>query len=144
MRKRLLRLWTDFKRRTVVFLVPGCNNDLASATANQLGSGLSWYKAGNRCPRDKASVHLMTLHKHRPRNHSNKPSGCTWLFLALPDCTRLHLALPRSAMIYLKANCHILPLTGLNTQTLLVDGLGWDGLEISVSTYSKSTALRCL
>ena len=61
-------------QKVLVFLGPGSNNELASAAANPLDSGLSCFKAGNRCPRDKASVHLMLPHKHRPRNHLNKPS----------------------------------------------------------------------
>ena len=79
--------------------------------------------------------------------------GCTWLYLALPDFARLYLAVPGSALV-----CHDLPFQRLpRTATdwpncfsiyrlkCSKDISGWDGrMEISVSTCSKSTALRCL
>ena len=57
--------------------------------------------------------------------------GTRWVFLAL------YLAVPGftwSTMIYLTTDCHTLPLTGLNTcvytglnaQTLLWMGMGWE------------------
>ena len=72
-------------------------------------------------------------------------------------CCPLLPIVAHSAMIYIIIDCHILPLTGLNASVYTglnaqaisgwMDGCVrvWDGMgmEISVSTSSKSTARWC-
>ena len=51
------------------------------------------------------------------------------------------LALCRKIIASVWLKCFYIHYTGLNAQKLCVDGLGWMGMEISVSTSSKSTAV---